>query len=65
MMVITTRFLFWGAQVSRKMGGIAESVASGSEGVVQRLLLASKATTKTIEVYTHLRLGDIGGNREA
>lgn len=37
-------------QVSRKMGGIAESVASGSEGVVQRLVSASQATTKTIEV---------------
>ena len=48
-----------------KMGGIAESVASGSEGVVQRLVLASEATTKTIEVCTHSRLDDIGMNREA
>ena len=41
------------------MGGITESVASGSEGVVQRLVSASDATTKTIEV----RQDYVGVNR--
>lgn len=37
-------------QVSQKMGGIAESVANGSEVVVQKLALSSSATANSIKV---------------
>lgn len=37
-------------QVSQKMGGIAESVADGSEVVVQKLAFSSSATANSIKV---------------
>lgn len=37
-------------QVSEKMGGIAKSVANGSEVVVQKLALSSGATANSIKV---------------
>ncbi|CAN0246722.1 unnamed protein product [Pylaiella littoralis] len=38
-----------GPEVSQKMGGIAESVADGSEKVVQRMALSSTATINSIK----------------